>query len=681
MQHMMEQRRAIRQRVLPFPLVIAAILTVCAAVSLTVLAPHKAFAKSYTMPKVDIQAQVETDGSFHVTEQRTFSFDGSFEAVWWSFYGIPSQAEVHINGVRLVPTGGSDSVNDDVKTLESVPFVLQWRESGGPGKDAYSFDQAKNTAYVFFGSSPKNVIVELDYTVTNAVQAYEDIGELYWQYVGTQWSASSENVSATVSLPVPQGTEVTPGNNVRAWGHGPNNGQVSVNADGTVGFSVSHVPEGVFAESRIVFPRAWLTNLSAQAVKEHVGETRLDSVVKEEKEWADKANYQRLVSLVFMGSCAIVCVAVLAWALIMYFRYGKEYEPQFKDEYWRDVPDKGTHPALIGRLWRWGAESSNDLTATVMRLANQGSISLEQRQPSLPSDSDSKNMGKEATDYLITKLPASEKVTDPIDKAALDLLFGTVADGALVMSVSSIAEYGKENPEGLTAAFGDWQAVVSAEEGKHDYYEKKGWKLRRVMVAVGAIVIVAGIALAWFNTNLVPVFFAIPTGIALFVIGNYMPRRTREANELTAKSKALRNWLRDFSSLDERPPSDVKVWGEFMIYAYLFGVAKEAIKQLRIAEPQLFASEMPDYSGNAGLPWWCWYTGATYAGSSSVPAIGDFFDQSWENALASAQTALDAAKDAANGGSFGGGFSSGDGFGGGFSGGGGGGFGSGGGAR
>ena len=81
-----------------------------------------------------------------------------------------------------------------------------------------------------------------------------------------------------------------------------------------------------------------------------------------------------------------------------------------------------------------------------------------------------------------------------------------------------------------------------------------------------------------------------------------------EGNELTAKSKALRNWLTDFSSLDERPPTDVKVWGEFMVYAYLFGVADQAIKQLQTTMPQLF-----EYDGSMGMtymPWWFWYTGA-----------------------------------------------------------------------
>ena len=71
------------------------------ACALVALAPGQAHAKSYTMPKVDIQAQVETDGALQVTEQRTFDFDGDFSAVWWAFDGLPQNASLKINGVRM----------------------------------------------------------------------------------------------------------------------------------------------------------------------------------------------------------------------------------------------------------------------------------------------------------------------------------------------------------------------------------------------------------------------------------------------------------------------------------------------------------------------------------------------------------------------------------------------------
>ena len=160
------------------------------ACALVALAPGQAHAKSYTMPKVDIQAQVETDGALQVTEQRTFDFDG-----------LPQNASLKINGVRMANVDADGTVVGDWTTLPSEAFVLGWRESGGPGKDSYSFDAPKNSVYVFFNASDDRRIIELDYTVVNGAQAYSDIGEVYWKYVGSQWKEASDNVTMTLALP------------------------------------------------------------------------------------------------------------------------------------------------------------------------------------------------------------------------------------------------------------------------------------------------------------------------------------------------------------------------------------------------------------------------------------------------------------------------------------------------
>ena len=179
------------------------------ACALVALAPGQAHAKSYTMPKVDIQAQVETDGALQVTEQRTFDFDGDFSAVWWAFDGLPQNASLKINGVRMANVDADGTVVGDWTTLPSEAFVLGWRESGGPGKDSYSFDAPKNSVYVFFNASDDRRIIELDYTVVNGAQAYSDIGEVYWKYVGSQWKEASDNVTMTLALPVPLECDTT----------------------------------------------------------------------------------------------------------------------------------------------------------------------------------------------------------------------------------------------------------------------------------------------------------------------------------------------------------------------------------------------------------------------------------------------------------------------------------------
>ena len=225
--------------------------------------PQQAHAKSYEMPHTTINATVQPNGDLHVVEQRTFDFSGTFTAVWWNFDSLPSGSDIKINSV------GMGSSAKSLSEFPSVPFQLDWRESGGPGGDAYSFDKPKNTVYVFFSVEDEVDVVQLDYTVTKAAQAYSDVGELYWQFVGSGWAEDSSDVTMTLNLPVASGAKITVGENVRAWGHGPLDATVAINDDGTVSYSVPHVNAGSYAEARVVFPVEWLSGIVSGADNMH----------------------------------------------------------------------------------------------------------------------------------------------------------------------------------------------------------------------------------------------------------------------------------------------------------------------------------------------------------------------------------------------------------------------------
>lgn len=57
-----------------------------------------------------------------------------------------------------------------------------------------------------------------------------------------------------------------------------------------------------------------------------------------------------LVSLI---AIVVACLAICIWALWSFNRYGKELKPAFTEKYWRDVPVKGEHPAVVGRIMRF----------------------------------------------------------------------------------------------------------------------------------------------------------------------------------------------------------------------------------------------------------------------------------------------------------------------------------------
>ena len=623
--------------------------------------PSSAFAKSYTMPEVDIQATVGTDASLNVVESRSFDFDGSFSAVWWTFTGLPSNASLQVNAVSLTDADGK------AMQLPEVSFVYSWRNAGGPDMDAYSVDKAEDTVYVFFNASDERLVVTLDYTIVNAVQIYEDTAELYWKFISDEWAEASRNVTMRLTLPVPSEETVTPGDNVKAWGHGPLDGNLEFKEDGSLFYQVPYVRGGQFAEARVLFDVAWLTDLD-ESYHVNKGEYYLETVLEEEQTWADEANQERIQALILVISCALISILALVWAIWAYFKHGKEHTPEFSDLYWRDVPSQQDHPAAIGRLWRWNKKSPNDLTATLMHLSHIGVIRISQGSYQKPGPLGS---SKHVDDYYMTRVPSElVKLTHPIDIQTMDLVFNTIGGGADSLWFGSIAKYGKENPKEFIRALDAWQEKVSSEVDRRGFFESKGKIIGTVMQIFAVLLLALSYVASIFLTDFLAMLFSFPVAIALYVISRNMPRRSQEGCTLHAKCKALAELLKDFSLLNERPPTDILVWGEFMVYAFIFGIATQVIDALRLKVPEVFSEAGSVYG--TYLPWWFWY-GTTYGSSGNVmPSAGDMLKTTINNTISTIQAASSGAS---------GGFSGGGGGGGGFSGGGGGGFGGGGGAR
>ena len=159
--------------------------------------------------------------------------------------------------------------------------------------------------------------------------------------------------------------------------------------------------------------------------------------------------------------------------------------------------------------------------------------------------------------------------------------------------------------------------------------------------------------------NFMPLIGLVPGALILLVFAHFMPRRSLEAVEIQARCDALKRWFKDFTALDEAVPTDAKVWGELLVYAYIFGVADQVVGDLNRVAPDIWNDDV--FVGSM-----LWYYNpymAMHAGAASAGFFGDAF----ENTMNSAQSVISAAKGGGGNGSFGGG--------GGFSMGGGGGFG------
>ena len=463
---------------------------------------------------------------------------------------------------------------------------------------------------------------------------------------------------------------MTGGENVRAWGHGPLDAKVEF-AGNDVVFTVPGVGTSEFAEARITFPPEWLADAEQQA------SSHLDSVLSEEQGWADEANAKRGRARAVMGGataagCGIPVLA-LVYAIYNLIKYKRTHKAQFDDKYFRDVPSDD-HPAVLGTLLNEGTPTGECLTAALMRLTDQHNVKLEKVKTTKKGLF---GREKEIEDYCLTALTIPERPTHAVGAANIDYetmrfvfqrvvpLAARVTGDADRLYFNSLESVARKNPERYHDYYEIWSSAVEAECQRRNFFRGTGSTGKWPSIIVGVLSILVGVGSAFALLamgsgilNIVaPLGLGVGFGFACIFIGSQLDTLSPEAIELKAKLEALRNWLLDFTRLDEAVPQDVVLWNRLLVMAVVLGVSEQVIKQLEMVAPQILDDPMM-------APTYGWY----YYGGPTMPSRA--FTDSISNAHSVSTAALAESSDSSGGGG-GGGFSGGGG--GGFGGGGGGG--------
>lgn len=626
-----------------------------------------ALAREYSIPQVDIDATITADGSLEVREERVFSFDGSFNGVYWNlpqgeFQGRDVTVDVisagEIEGGRKTAYELTDSGDDRTYSIEEYGSSLRLK--------------------IYARHSDEDAHFIITYRINNVVLRHADVAELYWQFVTEGWDVESQNISCTIHLPVPEGQSVVPEDTVRAWGHGPLDASLAFSGNDIV-YTVPGIGSSEFAEARVVFPESWIPG----AVQD--SSSALADILQEEQREADKANRQRMnARIVYFGSMVVAggaAAASVIFARIKRKSYNEAIKPRFDDDYFRDVPTDD-HPAVLGALYHGGTAVPECFTATLMDLTNLGTIALQHVKIKHDGLFGSRLEG----DYrLVLNKPIppekpnatrSERDAGRINRKAIDLMFEKVALGMAdkdhapgtypPLYFSSIEDYAKEHASSYERAYDSWKGSVETA------YEQRFATGGTVVELPASALVAAGVAdivlaALFFFISIVfgmpfPLIIAfsallVASGVYAIVCGANRERANEEGRETKAKLEALRRWLKDFTRLDEAIPTDVVLWNRLLVMAVVLGVSEEVIKQLETVLPEVIHS---DYLS----PTYGWYYVSSV--NSLSPARAFSSAVSTAHSVSTASTASSS-------------WSSGGGGGGGFSGGGGGGFGGGGG--
>ena len=322
------------------------------------LSPAEAHAKSFSLPKADVVADVQSDGSVLVTEHITYDFSGSFEG---GYREIPLKDGMSVSDVSVSENGTQYAPGASAKLGSSgAPDTFGTANLGNAYRIVWHY-RAKNEDRTF----------TVRYRLSGLAVAYDDVVDVYWQAWGDEWQEPLDSLDAAMTLPGnPQKGKV------KVFGHPASvNGKTSL-GPGKVSPTLvaSDVPSGQFVEMRVVFPRELLSSTSGARVEQGNGLKKIMNQEAADARSVARAELFRRLQPVFALLFVALAVGLLAF---VYLRYGREPKVDYAESYEREPPTNDPPAVVSAIMGQKPSVGTREFTATLFDLIRRGVLKAQ----------------------------------------------------------------------------------------------------------------------------------------------------------------------------------------------------------------------------------------------------------------------------------------------------------------
>ena len=554
--------------------------TIIFAIAFLLIGTVKSNAGTLKLNDLDFNVQINNDGSMDVTE--TWDINISQTNTLYKSFKTDTSKYSEITNVRVKEiTNGQN--NYFTKTDEWAYHVTKNHYYGTENEDG-DFEIGWG---VGLDNSRGTRKYKISYTVKDAITKYNDYAELYWQFVGKDFEISADKITGTIYLP----SNVTNKEDIKVWGHTEDlNGTIYATDTNKIEFELNNFRSGRYVEVRTLFPTELIISSGRTKNKEI-----LQTVIKEETKWADKANARRkrqewinkyLPIILFIGIILINIILIIAYVkkIIKYSKKLKElkkYEPTTKLEYYRDLPDENSTPGEAMKIFNMSINSftasnfGKVFSATMLDLALKGYLEIKQEKNS---------KGKENINIYVLK-----QVSDGL-KPSEDRIMTFVRDAAKgkeVITLKELEKYIEEHPTKIQSLLkGTYDAVnnqLIKEQIIDSEIQKEYKKYKDIQTGyIAAIIFLFCFTLIAF---IIPLIIFVIDAIMCGKIAKKLNVLTQKGIDMQEQWKGLKKYMEDFSMLDRREVPELVIWEKYLVYATVFGVAEKVIKQLKIVYP------------------------------------------------------------------------------------------------
>ena len=504
------------------------------------------FAASFRIEKLDIEANLQKDGSMVVSEAVTYDID----EINGVYFDIDAKGFGELEYIQVFEddsTGGFkevDSSNYEVSVSDELYRIK-----------LYSKNHNNRRTFKFV------------YKLPEAITVYDDVAQFNRKMVGKEWQQGINYITAKVIIPVSASYD---NSNILVFGHGPLTGEVDKEGN-TVVYRLNNYYPGDFLEAHILMePEIFSEYNKSKIVHKDMKQKLLDMEAK----FADEANAERdkairqqeMINKVFEKPGLIFGVLSSIWGALMYYIHvifkRKNKVKNSVGKYLRELPDNSS-PALVGGFMT-NSINDNEILATIVDLVRRKILTLEN------SDKNS-----------IIILTGSTKNLSDQEKAIVDIYINDFGDGKS-LDLKSFGFFQKV-PMSVARKFEKWRAMVQSEMNRKNLtYQGLGCLGVIFFAFFPMIFTFAGLVIGMITGNKMFLLIVV-MGIILFVSGAKARYPRKELAEAKDKWQAFKNFLSDYSQLEEAKITSVHLWEQYFVYAVALGVSDKVVKAYKKA--------------------------------------------------------------------------------------------------
>ena len=504
------------------------------------------FAASFRIEKLDIEANLQKDGSMVVSEAVTYDID----EINGVYFDIDAKGFGELQYIQVFEddsTGGFkevDSSNYEVSVSDELYRIK-----------LYSKNHNNRRTFKFV------------YKLPEAITVYDDVAQFNRKMVGQEWQQGINYITAKVIIPVSVSYD---NSNILVFGHGPLTGEVDKEGN-TVIYKLNNYYPGDFLEAHILMePEIFSEYNKSKIVHKDMKQKLLDMEAK----LADEANAERdkairqqeMINKVFEKPGLIFGVLSSIWGALMYYIHvifkRKNKVKNSVGKYLRELPDNSS-PALVGGFMT-NSINDNEILATIVDLVRRKVLTLEN------SDKNS-----------IIMLTGSTENLSAQEKAIVDIYINDFGDGKS-LDLKSFGFFQKV-PMSVARKFEKWRAMVQSEmDRKNLTYQGLGCLGVIFFAFFPMIFTFAGLVIGMITGNKMFLLIVV-MGIILFVSGAKARYPRKELAEAKDKWQAFKNFLSDYSQLEEAKITSVHLWEQYFVYAVALGVSEKVVKAYKKA--------------------------------------------------------------------------------------------------